>query len=79
VLGVYYPALKKRIEASGRSPRERGAAPAFVELLASAAPRASEHVLEIESASGSKLRIQTRGGSTPDLAALSRLFLEWAT
>ena len=78
-LGVHYYDLRKRIEASGTSPRERGAAPAFLELLASPAPSASEHVVGIESASGSKLRVQTRGGSAPDLAALSRLFLEWAT
>ena len=78
-LGVYYYGLRKRIDASGASPREKGAAPAFVEVLASPAPSASEHVVEIESACGNKMRIQTRGGSAPDLAALSRLFLEQAT
>jgi hypothetical protein len=33
----------------------------------------------LEAASGTKMRIHVNGGSTPDLAALSRLFLEqWA-
>jgi hypothetical protein len=76
-LGVHYYDLRKRVEASG--PRGESARPAFLELLASPAMASSEHVIELESPSGAKLRIQVKGGSTLDLTGLSRLFLEQAT
>ena len=75
-LGVQYPALKKRVEAAAMSSREKSAPPAFMEILTSPGRPAAEHVVEFESASGAKMRIETRGGSPPDLAALSLLFLE---
>ena len=78
VLGVYYPDLKKRVAAAGKSSRERSTPPAFVELLSSPVMSPAEHVVELEHASGAKMRIQMRGGSPPDVVALSRLFLEQA-
>jgi len=38
--------------------------------------RPAECLVEFEHASGAKMRIQVMGGSLPDLAALSRLFLK---
>jgi hypothetical protein len=75
-LGVQYYDLKKRVEAAGTSPSAKGATPAFVEFLTSPSPSPAEYVVEFENASGAKMRIQTMGGRTPDVAALSRLFLE---
>ena len=75
-LGVPYYDLRKRVEAAAPSSRVRSEPPAFVELLTTPAKSPAEHVVELENASGAKMRIQTRGGSTPDLAALARLFLE---
>ncbi|MCI0456247.1 MAG: hypothetical protein L0Z62_04605 [Gemmataceae bacterium] len=75
-LKVQYYDLRKRVVAARTSSRERSAPSAFVELLASPVTSAAEQVVELENAFGAKMRIQTRGGSTLDLAALSRLFLE---
>ena len=75
-LGVHYYDLKKRVEAAGVSSAEQVAPPAFVEVLPSAGMPSAECVVEFEDASGAKMRIQMMGGNTPDLAALSRLFLE---
>ncbi len=75
-LGVHFTELKKRVEASRQSSSEKTAPPAFVEVL-TAPPRCpAECVVELEDGSGAKMRIQVSGGSLPDLAALSRLFLE---
>ena len=78
-LGVEYHGLKRRVEAAGESSSGQVARQAFVEIVSSPGAWSAEHVVELESASGLKMRIQTRGGSTPDLAALWRLFLERAT
>lgn len=75
-LGVHYTALKKRVEAAGPSSREKTARPAFVEVLTASTSRPAECLVEFEHASGAKMRIQVMGGSLPDLAALSRLFLK---
>lgn len=75
-LGVQYYDLQKRVEAASTSSSEKAAPAAFVEVLASPATSPAEHVVELEHVSGAKMRIQARGGSAPDLAALSRLFLE---
>jgi hypothetical protein len=75
-LNVPYYDLRKRVGAARSSSRERFAPAAFVELLASPVTSAAEQVVEFENASGAKMRVQARGGSTLDLVALSRLFLE---
>jgi hypothetical protein len=84
VLGVDRPSLQKwtdRLEprASSKSPRSprrhpRGgnAAPAFVELLT--ASTATSCVVEVESASGGKLRLDLKTIATSQLAELIRAF-----
>jgi hypothetical protein len=75
-LGISYYDLKKRVEALTAA--EGGAArPAFVEIRPSQLSSQTECVVvELESASGAKLRMRITGGGAPDLAMLSRLFLE---
>ena len=78
VLRVDYYALKKRVEgapAVTASNRPAGATGAtFVELSAPAWPESGECMLELEDASGAKLRVHLKGFEAPDLAALSRSF-----
>jgi hypothetical protein len=73
VLRLDYYSLKKRAAAA----RPDASAPAFVELLRSAAPVAvPEFTIEIEDGSGAKMRIRLQGADVPDLAALARAFRE---
>jgi hypothetical protein len=51
--------------------------PAFVEWPASSFPTPAECVIELENASGSKMRVQFKGSHAPDLVALSGTF--WNT
>jgi hypothetical protein len=86
VLGVDRPSLQKwtdRLEprASTRSPRSRrrhpldgNTAPAFVELLAAGTGAAISCVVEVESVSGGKLRLDLRTIATSQLAELIRAF-----
>jgi hypothetical protein len=86
VLGVDRPSLQKwtdRLEPrdSAKSPkpvrrhrREAGAAPAFVELLAASTATATSCVVEVESASGGKLRLDLKAIATSQLAELIRAF-----
>ena len=82
VLKVPYHGLKRRVEAAGASPsrslarRTKTAAPTFVEILPSPTSPSPECLVEFENACGSKMRIHAKGGNTPDLPALARLFLE---
>jgi hypothetical protein len=62
--------LKQRMAAAGSRPR-KGAPPAFVELVASAADGSPEYTIEMEGRHG-KLRIHSKGASAVDLANLSR-------
>lgn len=83
VLGVDRPSLQKwtdRLEprAASKSPRRhrRGgsAAPAFVELLAASTGTATSCVVEVESPSGGKLRLDLKTIATSQLAELIRAF-----
>jgi len=84
VLGVDRPSLQKwtdRFEprAGSKSPRRprRGAdsgAPTFVELLAANTGAATSCVVEVESASGGKLRLDLKTIATSQLAELIRAF-----
>ena len=86
VLGVDRPSLQKwtdRLEprTSGTSPKSarghrlgRSAAPAFVELLAASTGTATSCVVEVESASGGKLRLDLKTIATSQLAELIRAF-----
>jgi hypothetical protein len=74
-LGLDYYSLKKRIELSASGDRLRSPrATPFVELTVPAKSSGSECVLELEDASGAKMRVHLKGVETPDLAALSRAF-----
>ncbi len=85
VLGVDRPSLQKwtdRLEprASTKPPRSRGrrpldgSAPAFVELLTASTGTATSCVVEVESVSGGKLRLDLKTIATRQLAELIRAF-----
>lgn len=77
VLRIQYYDLRRRVEeappssSGGSSP-----SPAFVEVLPGPPPTRPRCVVEFERPWGTKMRIEVHGGSLPDLAGLSRLFLE---
>ena len=73
-LRLDYYSLKKRAAAAARS-GER--APEFVEILPGGMPTARpECTIEVEDASGVKMRIRIQGGDLPDVAALIGVFRE---
>ena len=70
-LRLDYYTLKKRAAAAARSD---GPAPEFVEILPGGMPATQpECMIEIEEASGAKLRIRLQGVGLADVAALSPL------
>jgi len=74
-LRLDYMGLKKRLGGSpGR--RRKPAKPAFVELIAPHPATLEECVIEFESASGGKLRIQWKAAVPPDWASLLRAWRE---
>ena len=77
-LRVQYYALKKRVDAATASEGDVAVTtfPAFVEILTAPPAVTSECLVEFDSQSGAKMRIQVQGASAADLVALSRLFLE---
>jgi hypothetical protein len=86
VLGVDRPSLQKwtdRLQprVSTKSPKaprryalDGSAAPAFVELLAASTGAATSCVMEVESPSGGKLRLDLKTIATSQLAELIRAF-----
>jgi hypothetical protein len=73
-LRLDYYSLKKRAAAAA-GPDER--APQFVEILPGGLPAPRpECTIEVEDASGAKMRIHLQGGDLPDVAALTRAFRE---
>ena len=85
VLGVDRPSLQKwtdRLEPrdASKSPRRQrrvhreSAVPAFVELLTASTATATSCVVEVESASGGKLRLDLKTIATGQLAELIRAF-----
>ena len=85
VLGVDRPSLQKwtdRLEPrdASKSPRRQrrvhreSAVPAFVELLTASTATATSCVVEVESASGGKLRLDLKTIATSPLAELIRAF-----
>jgi hypothetical protein len=86
VLGVDRPSLQKWTDrweprASTKPPKSRGrrpldgsAAPAFVELLTASTGTATSCVVEVESVSGGKLRLDLKAIATSQLAELIRAF-----
>ena len=76
-LRLDYMRLKKRL-GGVPSLRQKATKPAFVELIAPGTVQPEECVIELESCGGSKMRIQWKGATAPDLAALSRILWESA-
>ena len=76
-LRLDYTRLKQRL---GGSPivRRKAAKPAFVELVAPPRAQLEECVIEFESSSGSKMRIQWKATAPPDWTALLRAWREAA-
>jgi len=66
---------KKRLDGVPIS-RKKAGKPAFVELVAARPEMVAECVIEIESSTGSKMRIHWKGSSTPDWAILLRAWRE---
>ena len=75
-LGLDYVGLKRRLEGATKvEKKKKGASPRFVELIA-AHPAAAECLIEFESKSGSKMRIQWKGSGAPDWSSLLRAWRE---
>ena len=72
-LRLEFNKLKGRVQSAGR--RAGSTTPAFVELVAPESAGVSECLIELEGARG-KMRIQWKGITPPDLAALSRTLWE---
>jgi hypothetical protein len=74
-LRLDYTRLKKRL---GGSPtfRRKAAKPAFVELVAPPRAQLEECVIEFESSSGSKMRIQWKATAPPDWTTLLQAWRE---
>jgi len=77
-LRVNYNALKKRVEhqAAVLGGPERGAVATFLELAPPTRVGSCQCTLELEDASGAKMRVHFQGTEAPDLAAMSRSFWE---
>jgi hypothetical protein len=73
-LRVDYMRLKKRVQPASRE-RKAAELPGFVELMAPAAARIPECVVELEGAGG-RMRIQMKGMAAAELVGLSRMV--WA-
>ena len=75
-LRLDYAELKKRIENHGQTKRKRTTAPAsFMEFIAPAARAITDCTVEVESAQGSKLRLDLKAVPTSGLVSLIRAFV----
>jgi hypothetical protein len=75
-LRLDYVGLKRRLEGVTKlEKKKKSASPRFVELIA-AHPAAAECLIEFESKSGSKMRIQWKGSGAPDWSSLLRAWRE---
>ncbi len=75
-LRLDYVGLKRRLEGVTKlEKKKKSASPRFVELMA-AHPSAAECLIEFESKSGSKMRIQWKGPGAPDWSSLLRAWRE---
>jgi hypothetical protein len=74
-LRLDYTRLKQRLDGIPARPRKPAKA-AFVELIGDGAATLPECVIEFESASGSKMRIQWKAAVPPDWAGLLRAWHE---
>ena len=75
-LRLDYVRLKRRLEGTSKhAERKKVSTPGFVELIAAQAA-AAECLIEFESGSGSKMRIQWKGSGAPDWGSLLRAWRE---
>ena len=78
VLRLDYTKLKQVTTTSAPSPRAKPRSaprPAFVELLAASTPHPCECIIEVEGPRG-RMRVEWKGSTAPDLAALGRVLWE---
>jgi hypothetical protein len=76
VLRLDYTKLKRLTTASSPTARpKRPPKPAFVELLAASTPHPCECIIEVEGPRG-RMRVEWKGSTAPDLAALGRVLWE---
>jgi hypothetical protein len=73
-LRLDYTRLKQRL-AGIASPTPKGKGPAFIELMGRPPAVLPECVIEFESASGSKMRVQWKAAVPPDWASLLRAWI----
>jgi hypothetical protein len=75
-LRLDYVGLKRRLEGVAKVKKKKKiASPGFVELIA-AHPAAAECLIEFESKSGAKMRVQWKGSGAPDWGSLLRAWRE---
>lgn len=74
-LRLDYRGLKKRVLGSD-APRRKSKQPAFVELLAQPVARAEDYMVEFESPSGAKMRVQWKATLPPDWSSLLRAWFD---
>ena len=74
-LRLDYTRLKQRLGGIA-SPAPKGNGPAFIELMGHPTAALPECVIEFESASGGKMRIQWKAAVPPDWASLLRAWRE---
>jgi len=76
-LRLDYTALKRRTEERGRHKVKRkvAALPTFMEFVAPGAKAVTNCTVEVESAQGSKLRLELKAVATTELAGLIRAFV----
>jgi len=74
-LRLDYTRLKQRLGGISNRPQKANK-PAFIELLGDSSATVPECVIEFESATGSKMRIQWKAAVPPDWASLLRAWRE---
>jgi hypothetical protein len=76
-LGLEYGGLRKRAENQGQSKakRKKAEAPSFMEFVAPGAKAVTNCTVEVESAHGSKLKLELKGVATAELASLIQAFV----
>jgi hypothetical protein len=76
-LGLEYGGLRKRAENQGQSKakRKKAEAPSFMEFVAPGAKLVSNCTVEVESAHGSKLKLELKAVATSELVNLIRAFV----
>ena len=76
-LRLDYTGLKRRLaDIPAVSEKKQSRSPGFVELVAPYAAAGAECVIEFESQSGGKMRIQWKGSGAPDWSSLLRAWRE---